>query len=138
MTDALIANLSLSTYPGLTTDKPFHLDMPPSPTMSHQSITINLPKIHNPLRLILTLANHPTHRPQKTFVTARMQKVLATPQRAETFDARKSMYEFRVIEGVNRVEVEVIAGQPRGAPKLGSGPEMEHEKFLIFINVAKN
>lgn len=36
--------------------------------------------------------------------------------------------------GTNTIEVEVIAGLPRGAPKTGSGPEIELEKYIVFVH----
>lgn len=135
--DALITNLSISTHPSLRLDQHFHLDIPPSPT-SQRSITINLPKTQHYLRIVPTLASSVKHRPSKLCVTAGMQRLEAAPQRAEEYDAAKPIYEVRLMEGVNRVEIEMVAGPPRGAPKNGSGQGIDKEKFSAFINVAKN
>ena len=59
-------------------------------------------------------------------------------QRAEDTDQRRPIYEARVLPGiVNRIEVEVVAGPPRGAPKVGSGQEIEIEKTTIFAHVLR-
>lgn len=135
--DALISNLSISTHPGLKIKHHFHLDVPPSPTQSQQSITVNLPSTHYYLRIIPTIAHNLSHRQSKLFVTANLQRLNPIPQRPEEADSRRPLYETRVSPGVNRIEVEMIAGPARGAPKLGSGQEIELEKITVFANVLR-
>lgn len=135
--DALISNLSISTHPGLKITHHFHLDVAPSPTQSQQSITVNLPSTHYYLRIIPTIAHNLSHRQSKLFVTANLQRLNPIPQRPEEADSRRPLYETRVSPGVNRIEVEMIAGPARGAPKLGSGQEIELEKITVFANVLR-
>lgn len=77
-------------------------------------------------------------RPSKLFVSVGMQRLNAVPQRVEDSDARRPLYETRVLPGVNRIEVEMIAGPPRGTLKVGQGQDIELEKITIFVNVAKS
>ena len=136
--DALITNLNISTHPSLRLDQRFHLDISPSPTTSQRSVIINLPKTQHFLRIIPTIASSVKYRPNKLCVTAGMQRLEAIPQRPEEYDASKPMYEVRLMEGVNRVEIEMVAGPPRGGPKNGIGQGIDKEKFSAFINVAKS
>lgn len=76
-------------------------------------------------------------RPHKIFVTVNNSRIVPTPQRPDELDPRKSLYEHRVIPGMNRIEVEIVAGTPRGASKMGTGPELEVEKITIFAHVVK-
>lgn len=39
--------------------------------------------------------------------------------------------------GVNRIEVEMIAGPARGAPKTGPGQDVELEKMTVFVNLLR-
>ncbi|KAL8774804.1 MAG: hypothetical protein Q9209_000743 [Squamulea sp. 1 TL-2023] len=135
--EALIANLSISTHPGLKIDKHFHLDIPPSPTTTQQSITLTLPSSHYFLQIVPTLASGVVHRPYKTFVTVNNTRVPTTPQRPDESEVRKPLYESRVQPGMNRIDVEIVAGIPRGAPKVGTGPELEIEKVTIFAHMVK-
>ncbi|KAL9599686.1 MAG: hypothetical protein Q9219_003674 [cf. Caloplaca sp. 3 TL-2023] len=135
--EALITNLSISTHPGLKIDKHFHLDIPPSSTTTQQSITISLPSSHYYLQLTPTLAPSVMQRPYKTFVTVNNSRIIPNPQRPEESDARRPLYEHRVIPGINRIEVEIVAGTPRGAPKVGTGPELEVEKVTILAHLVK-
>lgn len=70
-------------------------------------------------------------------MTLGVQKLPAIPQRADEYDSRRPVYEARLLEGVNRIEVEMVAGLPRGTPKVGSGQEIELEKITVFVNIAK-
>ena len=135
--DALLSNLSIATHPGLKIDHHFHLDIPPSSTFTQQSVTINLPSTHYYLRIIPTLSPNVIQRPSKLFVTAGHQRLNPIPQRPEESDPRRPLYEARVIPGVNRIEVEIVAGAPRGTPKIGSGNDIELEKVTVFANVQR-
>ncbi|KAL8850467.1 MAG: hypothetical protein Q9221_004609 [Calogaya cf. arnoldii] len=135
--EALISNLSISTHRGLKIDKHFHLDIPPSPTTTQQSITITLPSSHYFLQIVPTLASSVIHRPFRTFVTVNNTRVPPTPQRPDDADVRKPLYESRVQPGMNRIDVEMVAGTPRGAPKIGTGPELEIEKITIFTHMVR-
>ncbi|KAL8663882.1 MAG: hypothetical protein Q9168_008018 [Polycauliona sp. 1 TL-2023] len=135
--EPLIANLSISTHPGLKIDKHFHLDIPPSPTTTQQSITITLPSSHYFLQIVPTLASSVVHRPFKTFVTVNNTRLPITPQRPDDSDVRKPLYESRVQPGMNRIDIEMVAGTSRGAPKIGTGPELEIEKITIFAHMVR-
>ncbi|KAL9611018.1 MAG: hypothetical protein Q9167_004299 [Letrouitia subvulpina] len=137
-TDALITNVSVSTHPGLKIDKHFHLDIPPVAESTYQSITITLPSTHYYLRIVPTMTSQIFQRPFKIFVTVNNQRLNAIPQMPESSDQRKPVYESRFIPGVNRIEVEMVAGIPRGVPKIGTGPELEVEKFTIFAHLVKD
>lgn len=76
-------------------------------------------------------------RPYRVFVTVNNSRIVANPQRPEESDARKPLYEHRVMPGMNRIEVEMVAGMPRGVPKIGTGPELEIEKVTVFARLVK-
>ena len=118
--------------------RPFHLDIPPSPTTTQQSVTINLPSTHFFLRIRPTLAPSLSSRPNKLFVTSNMQRLNPIPERPEDTHSRKPLYEARVTTGsINRIEIEIVAGTPRGVPKVGNGPDVEVEKITLFVNLTK-
>ena len=79
------------------------------------------------------------HRPSKTVVTCSNQtnpRLNPVPQKGEP-DPRRPVYETRVLPGVSVIEVEVVAGPPRGAPKVGSGQEIDFEKFSVYVHLQK-
>lgn len=136
--DALISNIAIATHPGLKLDHHFHLDIPPSPTASQQSIVVSLPATHYCLQIIPTISAKHFQRQHKLFVTVGNQRLSPSPMRAEETDPKRPLYDTRVLPGVNRIEVEMIAGPPRGAPKVGPGQDIELEKITIFVNVLRS
>ena len=131
--DAVITNLNICTHPDLR-DLPqkFNLDIPASATKTQQSVTIFLSRRQWRLLIRPTLSTSLLHRPSKTFVTCNNRRVQALAQ--PELDQRRPIFEHKLIPGTNTIEVEVIAGMPRGAPKTGSGPEIELEKFIVFAH----
>ncbi|MCJ1405326.1 hypothetical protein MMC11_008553 [Xylographa trunciseda] len=137
--DALISNLTVATHPGLKLDNHFHLDIPPSPVLSQQSVTITLPATHYCLQFTPTITPHLAHRQSKIFVIVNNNTRLnpTPPSKLADVDPRCPLYDVRVVPGVNRIDVEMIAGPPRGAPKVGMGQEIELEKITVFINLVR-
>ncbi|MCJ1310899.1 hypothetical protein MMC25_004567 [Agyrium rufum] len=133
--DALITNLSISTHPGLKIDNHFHLDIPPSATASQQSVTLSLPSTHYCLHITPTINPRTLQRQSKIFVTIGNSRINPSPVRPEDADQRRPLYDTRLMPGVNRLELEMIAGPPRGAPKIGSGQDVDFEKITLFINL---
>lgn len=133
--DALITNLSIATHPMLKLDRHFHLDVPPSPTATQQSITITLPATHYFVQITPTVASNVLNRQSRIFVTVNNQRLMSTQLRAEHQDPRRSLYDARLVPGINRMEVEIIAGPPRGVPKTGPGQDIELEKITVFVNL---
>ncbi|KFY16711.1 hypothetical protein V492_01147 [Pseudogymnoascus sp. VKM F-4246] len=136
--DSMITNLHLSTHPGLHLTRHFHMDLPPSPTMTQQSITINLPHTHYYLQIKPTIADSLMERQHKLFVTSGTQRLVAMPQvPGQPVDHRNPLFEARLLPGVNRIEVELIAALSKGASKAANGQEVELEKVTIFANLLR-
>jgi len=67
-----------------------------------------------------------------------MQRLSPIPQKPEEIDPRNPLYEVRILPGVTRIEIEVVAGAARGAHKVGTGPDVEIEKIIVLANLAKS
>ena len=117
--------------------RPFRLEVPPSDTLSQQSVTVNLPSTHTYLRIIPTMSSSTSNRQRKIFLTASGQRLNPLPPIPNHSDPNKPMYDVRLNAGVNRVEVEMIAGPLRGTPKVGSGPDIDLEKISLFVNLLR-
>ncbi|KAH7391420.1 Bromodomain-containing protein-like protein [Cadophora sp. MPI-SDFR-AT-0126] len=136
--DAMITNLSLATHPGLNISRHFRMDLPPSATMAQQSITINLPSTHYYLQIKPTIAQSLLDRQHKLFVTSGTQRLHAMPLiPGHPVDHRHPLFEARLLPGVNRIDIELIAALPKGAAKPSSGQEVELEKITVFANLLK-
>lgn len=66
-----------------------------------------------------------------------MQRLSPIPQKPEEIDPRTPLYEVRLVPGVTRIEIEVVAGATRGAAKVGTGSDVEVEKIIVLVNLAK-
>ncbi|KAL2063501.1 hypothetical protein VTL71DRAFT_5306 [Oculimacula yallundae] len=136
--DAMITNLSLATHPGLNISKHFRMDLPPSATMAQQSITINLPSTHYYLQIKPSIAQSLLDRQHKLFVTSGTQRLHAMPLiPGHPVDHRHPLFEARLLPGVNRIDIELIAALPKGSAKPGSGQDVELEKITVFANLLK-
>lgn len=69
-------------------------------------------------------------RPSKTLVTCNNRRL--QPLAVRDPEQLKPVYDCMLTSNLNMIEVEVVAGLPRGAPKTGSDSDIETEKFTIF------
>ncbi len=139
ISDALITILNVRSHDGLNIKDHFSLDILASARRTQQSVTITIPSTHYFLKITPTLSSSLMHRPSKTVVscsTLSNPRLQPLPQRGEP-DMRRPVYETRVLPGVSAIDVEVIAGPPRGAPKVGSGQEIDFEKFTVLVHLQK-
>ena len=139
ISDALITNLNIRSHASLSLKEPFTLNIPASPTRTQHSTTITLPITHYYLSITPTVSSSLMHRPSKTIVSCSNQsnsKLQQIAQKGEP-DPRRPVYETRLNPGVSTIDVEVVAGPPRGAPKAGPGQEIDFEKFTIYVHLQK-
>ena len=132
--NALFTNLNITARPGTNNSRNFTLDIPASSERTHQSRAITLPSQYRQIRIVPTLSPSLLQRPSKTFVTCNAHRLSATAQLE--LDQMKPVYDCNLLPGVNTIEVEVIAGLPRGfAKSAGSGSDIEIEKTTVFAHV---
>lgn len=132
-----MSKINITTHPMLKIGRPFQLEIPPSAQLTQQSITINLPPKHTYLRVIPTVSGNLHNRQSKMFVTANGQRLNALPPVPGQSDANKPIYDVRLMSGVNRIEIEMVAGPLRGTPKIGSGQDVDYEKTSLFVNLLR-
>ncbi|KAK5109818.1 hypothetical protein LTR62_006551 [Meristemomyces frigidus] len=138
---ALLPTVTIQTHPQLPLPTPYHLNIPPHPTLSHQSTTITLPITHYYIQINPTISKELSMgRPYKLFVTL---NGLRLNQRDTQFHAdngrRTHVYDGTLMQGVNRVEVEVAAqkaGQGEGGERLEERG-LDVEKVTAFVNLMR-
>ena len=69
-------------------------------------------------------------RPSKTLVTCNNRRL--QPLALRDPDQLRPVYDCMLTSALNMIEVEVIAGLPRGALRTGSESDIENEKVTIF------
>ena len=137
--DALLPNVRLSAHPGLKLAKDWKLDIPASPELTQQSVTLTLPSTHYFIQITPTIPVALTSRAFKVFVTVNHNRLyeVTKPDRAKG----KPLYEGRLEPGkVNRIEVEVVAEVPR--PEARASPVkaggIEGEKLTAFVHLMRS
>ena len=129
---ALIRNVQILTHPSLSLKEDFRLDVPPSSTLSQQTITIPLPPSHHLLTVRPTLTASTAQRQVKLVALMGTQRLHATG------DASTLAYDIQLHPGTTKVDLEAIAGPARGAPKSGPpGSEVDYERVTIFFNLLR-
>ncbi|RKF72737.1 Protein polybromo-1 [Golovinomyces cichoracearum] len=133
--DAMITNLSIATHPGLNITRHFNMDLPPSATLTQQSVTINLPATHYYLQIKPSIASAMMQRQHKLFVTAGSTRLHAMPTiPGHPVEPKSPLFEARLHPGVNRIEIEIVAAFPIN---VITASEVEMEKFCIFVNLMR-
>lgn len=130
---ALLPRLTIQTHPHLKVPHPFSMTITPHATLSHQSSTISLPSTHYFLQISPTISKQlSSSRPYKLFVTVNGTRLT---QRDTWFDSETSrrthVYEGSLAQGVNRVEVEVVAA------KEGGGEGLDVEKVTALVSMMR-
>lgn len=130
---ALIRNVQIITHPSLSLKVGLSLDIPPSATLSQQSITINLPASHSLLTIRPTVVSGTAQRHVKMVAHVGMQRL--HPSAADTSGLA---YDIPLHPGTTKVDLEAIAGPARGVPKTGPpGSEIDYERVTVFLNLLR-
>lgn len=129
---ALIQNVQVSTHPSLELQQDLCLDIPPSSTIRQQAITISLPPSHRIVTVKPRVAASTTEKQIKLVAN------MGTHRLHSSGDTSTLAYDIQLHPGTTKVDLEAIAGPPRGAPKTGPpGSEVDYERVTIFFNLLR-
>ncbi|KAJ5204080.1 uncharacterized protein N7498_004959 [Penicillium cinerascens] len=129
---ALIRNVQIRTHPSLSLQHDLCLDIPPSSTLSQQTITVSLPSSCNLLRVRPTLAAGTAQRQVKIVALIGMQRLHPSG------DASALAYDIQLDPGTTKVDLEAISGPARGVPKSGPpGSDVDYERVTVFFNLLR-
>ncbi|KAL0257352.1 hypothetical protein SLS55_008163 [Diplodia seriata] len=159
--DALLPNIAIHSHPALKLSRPFKFNIPASKSLSQQSITMSLPSSHSSIQIKPVVPVAQTQRPWRLFVNVnntRISEVYQPPTQQQQQQQPNSsgspekpqqqarekghpIFEARLQPGVNRIDVEVIAGtapmQVRGQPVPKERDAVEMEKCTVFVNLMR-
>lgn len=150
-TEALLPKIVLKGHPVLNLPRPFSVDILAHKEKSSHSVTINLPSTHAYLQIIPQIPIALTGRAYRLFVIVNGTKTLEVNRAPVTagingtsqFDGGKKkgepVFEAKLMQGVNRIEVQIIAEKDRrGRPESKeSKDQVVLEKCQIFANLMK-
>ncbi|KAF2085614.1 Bromodomain-containing protein [Saccharata proteae CBS 121410] len=134
--DYLLPSLTISSHPSLPLPAPYRLTIPASPHTTHQSVTIALPASHASIQIIPRIPVALTAKPYRIFVTAnhsRLAEVVAPGGVPERREKGKPVFEARFGQGVNRVDVEIVAGVGKG-----NAEGVAREACTVFVHVLRS
>ncbi|OCK77511.1 Bromodomain-containing protein [Lepidopterella palustris CBS 459.81] len=159
--DALIPSITLSAHPLLNLPHPWCHSIPASKERTQQSVTMTLPSSHHYLQIIPYMPIALTGRLYRLFVTVNGSRVLEVTRPVNGVgvgvgavgadvggggggkEKGKPVFEAKLVQGVNRIEVEAVAekevrkgGKKEGGQVQGVG-EVEGEKFTVFVHLMR-
>jgi hypothetical protein len=134
--NSIMPSISISTHPQLGLSKPFRLKIPASNTLTQQSITVTVPSTHYYLQIVPHIPVALTGRPYRVFVVVNSTRQSEFIKPGAERDKTRPLFEARLERGgVNRIEIEVLAGKEK---KNASGKEeVELERCTVFVHVLK-
>ncbi|KAH6638230.1 Bromodomain-containing protein [Boeremia exigua] len=154
LNEALIPSLTLNTHPALNLPHPWTITIPASKTKTHHSATINLSPTHSYLQITPKVPIALTGRMYRLYVQVNSNKTFEVNRVPVTagingssestgFEGGKKkgepVFEAKLVGGVNRIEVDIIAEKALRDGELASGKDntVEIEKYTVFLHLAR-
>jgi hypothetical protein len=152
--EALIPKITLNTHPALNLPKPWSFNIfankqktehsatiVGSPTHSYLQITPKIPiALTNRLyRIYVSVNGNKTYEVNRVPVTAGINGSSPGPGYESGKKKGEPVYEAKLVGGVNRIEVEIVAEKEhKGASETSNGKEqIESEKCTIFLHLMR-
>ncbi|KAF2753209.1 hypothetical protein EJ05DRAFT_223285 [Pseudovirgaria hyperparasitica] len=135
--EIILPNIQLSTNPALRSTPQWKLNIQSHPHLTHQSVTCTLPASQHILQVIPTIPVANTARPYRLFVTINGTKLTQAIRPGPGEHEREKdhpPYDVKLGPGVNRIEVELLAGSDT---KGGKKEEVLREVCTIFVNLLR-
>lgn len=154
--EALLPKITLNTHPALNLSKPWSISIPANKSKTFHSATIPVPTTHSYLQVTPHIPIAFTDRPYRLFVMINGNKTYevnripvtagingSSPQPGIEGGKKKGepVYEAKLMAGVNRIEVEIVAAKERKAgEKEPRDPkeQIETEKCTIFLHLTRS
>jgi hypothetical protein len=152
--EALVPKISLNTHPALNLPKPWSMDVAANKQKTTHSVTALLLPGHSYLqivphvpialtnrlyRLFVTVNGNKTFEVNRMPVTAGINGAAATPGYDGGKKKGEPVYEAKLMVGVNRVEVEIVAEKDRKGKPESNLPkdQVDIEKCTIFLHLLR-
>jgi hypothetical protein len=150
----LIPKITLNTHPALNLPKPWSVDVYANKQKTEHSATLMVSPMHSYLQVTPQVPIALTNRLYRIFVSVNGNKTFEVNRVPVTAGINGSspgpgyeggkkkgepVFEAKLVGGVNRIEVEIVAEKDRkGAPETSNGKEqVEVEKCTIFLHLMR-
>ncbi|KAF1360527.1 Bromodomain-containing protein [Lizonia empirigonia] len=153
LSEALIPRLTLNTHPALNLPHPWSISVPASKTKTHYSATVVISPVHSYLQITPNVPIALTNRLYRLFVMVNGNKTFEVNRVPVTaginggaegagFEGGKKkgepVFEAKLVGGVNRIEVEIVAEKDGKDVEAVDGKEaVEIEKCTVFLHLAR-
>lgn len=154
MNEALIPKVTLNTHPALNLPKPWSIDIYANKEKMEHSATLLVPSTNSYLQITPKIPIALTNRLYRIFVSINGNRTLEVNRVPVTagingsspgpgYDSGKKkgepVFEAKLVGGVNRIEVELIAEKDRkDSAETNNGKEqIEIEKLTIFLHLQR-
>ncbi|KAF2806063.1 Bromodomain-containing protein [Mytilinidion resinicola] len=134
--DALLPSIQLNTHPLLSQHKPWSHFIPASRDSTQQSLTLTLPAAYHYLQVVPHIPVATTSRLYRLFVTVNNTRMLEVTRQDGQKEKGRPVFEAKLVQGVNRIEVEAVAEKEKEKKSDGKG-EVEGEKCTIFVHLMR-
>jgi len=152
--EALVPKVTLNTHPALNLPKPWTVDVPANKLKTNYSCTIPLPPNYSYLQVIPHVPMALTNRMYRLFVTVNGNKTFEVNRIPVTAGINgnssqpgmeggkkkgEPVYEAKLMVGVNRIEVEIVAEKDRKGKPESKDPkeQIDIEKCTIFLHLTR-
>ncbi|KAH6337939.1 hypothetical protein HBI37_129240 [Parastagonospora nodorum] len=152
--EALIPKITLNTHPALNLPKPWSVDIPANKQKTEHSVTVAVSPVHSYLQITPKVPIALTNRLYRIFVLVNGNKTLEVNRVPVTAGINGSspgpgiesgkkkgepVFEAKLVGGVNRIDVEIVAEKDRkdGSEPNGSKGDIEVEKCTIFLHLMR-
>lgn len=154
--EALIPKITLTTHPALNLPKPWSITVSANKSKSAHSVTVPVPATYSYLQITPHVPIALTNRLYRIFVMVNNNKTFevnripvtagingSSPQPGIEGGKKKGepVYEAKLMAGVNRVEVEIVAEKERKTGEKESRDpkeQIESEKCTIFLHLTRS
>lgn len=155
MNEALIPKITLNTHPALNLQKQWSVDVLANKQKTSHSVTMILSPNYSYLQIVPHVPIALTSRLYRLFVTVNGNKTFEVNRIPVTagingnstgpgYEGGKKkgepVYEAKLMAGVNRVEVEMVAEKDRKGKPEGKDPkeQVDIEKCTIFLHLMRS
>ncbi|KAK2741046.1 hypothetical protein FQN57_005783 [Myotisia sp. PD_48] len=128
----LISGITINTHPALNLQHNLQLDIPASPIVPQQPITINLPSEFHLITVCPTVKSNSHRRQAQHYVTVGDQKIAPTGTLMRSIELTKYVYDVQLRTGITKIQISMLAAKEEDRGKYSIC-----EQITVFANLLR-